>query len=904
LKYPVMIANKTDKRLKNHFPTIIFRLAVFAFLFIISSRTFSQDLNQKISISLKDVALIDVIDEISKLGNINFSYSPEMIPVDKKISVKAKNKTVKEILDKIFTENGIDYSVVENQIILKSHQKEIQNIVAKPKEISKHTISGYLKDKKTGEIMIGASVYAKGTTLGATCNAYGFYSLTLPEGTYDVVFSFIGYKNIIQNIELRKDISINTELEEANLEIKAVEVVANTQESEIKDNQLSSMKLSPKMINQLPGFVGDIDIIKSLQAVPGIKSYGDGSTLFYVRGGNSDQNMILIDEAPIYNPSHLFGFFTAIAPDAIKDVEAYNGDFPVNYGGRLSSVIDIRMKDGNMKEAGFSGSVGPFTSSITVEGPFKKDKSSFFISGRRANMNWMTLSKASDKKLRINFYDFNAKFNYKVNNNNRFFFTFYTGNDAFSRVAASSVRTFGISWNNILGTVRWNHIFNDKLFSNTTFYTSQYNYYLYMSRELNEYWNSSISNNTFKSDFTYFANPKNTLKTGIELSSHFSNPGNVHFSDKDIQAHVPEIPKYTSREFDLYISNEQELSNTFSVRYGLRLPVWQNTGATTVYYFNTNYDVMDTLLVGDNSVYSTFFSPEPRINLKYSISKNSSLKAGYSRTTQFVQLLSNSTSPFTTLEVWVPCGPNIKPQKADQFSIGYFKNISRSKLEFSIEGFYKLFHNQVDYKDHANMLFNPLIEGELRFGKAWSYGAEFMLRKTEGKFTGWLGYTYSRVFKQIEGVNKNETYPATYDRPNNICINLSYNAGKRWLFSANWIYLTGGAISTPTGFYYYNGYSVPIYGEKNNDRLPDYHRMDVSVTLKLNKPERRFHHSLIFTLYNAYAHNNPISVNFNKIVDDNGNIVVPSDLNGSNEYIPTTISVAGMIPSITYNFKY
>ncbi len=898
-----MDANK-QIQLKHKTRIIAIRTFLIAFLLFISGNSFSQDLNQKISITLKNVALIDVINEISNIGHVNFSYSPQSIPVEKKISIKAKNKTIKDILDKVFKENGITYSIVENQIILKPQIAEAKITSALPKEEYKYTISGYLKDKSSGEVMIGASVYVKGTTLGTTSNAYGFYSLTLPGGKYDIVFSFIGYKSITQNVELKENKNINSELETSNFEVKAIEIKSNNQESEMRNNQLGAIKLSPIVIKQLPGFVGDIDIIKSLQAVPGIQSYGDGSTMFYVRGGSSDQNLILVDEAPIYNPSHLFGFFTAIAPDAIKDVEAYKGDFPANYGGRLSSVIDIRTKDGNMKRTEFSGSIGPYTSNVTIEGPFKKDKSSFFISGRRSNLNWLTRYKKAKNLYNINFFDFNVKLNYKINDNNRFYLTFYAGNDAYSSIKTLNIRTFGISWNNILGTIRWNHIFSKKLFSNTTIYSSKYNYYLYMSKELNDYWNSAISNNTIKTDFTYYPNPKNTIKSGIELSSHYSNPGNVHFSDVDIQRHVPEIPKYTSREYDFYISNEQELSEKFSMRYGIRLPVWQNTGATTVYYFNNNYNVMDTLQVGENSVYSTFISPEPRINIKYAVNKNSSLKAGYCRTTQFVQLLSNSTSPFTSLDVWVPSGPNIKPQKADQYSLGYFRQLFESKFQFSTEVFYKNFYNQVDYKDHANMLFNPLIEGELRFGKAWSYGAELMLRKSEGKFTGWLGYTYSRVYKQTEDINNNETYPASYDRPNDICVNIAYNAGRRWSFSANWIYLTGEPVSTPIGFYYYNGYSVPIYGSKNNDRLPDYHRLDLSVTLKLNKPERRYKHSLSFTLYNAYARRNPISVNFNKIINDNGDFVVPIDINGNNEIVPTTISVIGVIPSITYNFKF
>jgi hypothetical protein len=340
------------------------------------------------------------------------------------------------------------------------------------------------------------------------------------------------------------------------------------------------------------------------------------------------------------------------------------------------------------------------------------------------------------------------------------------------------------------------------------------------------------------------------------------------------------------------------------IRYGIRLSVWQDFGPTTVYYFNVNHQVSDTVNYDLNKSYSTFFRPDPRISFQYSFNDGSFLKTSYSRTSQFMQVLSNSTSPFTTLVVWTPAGPNIQPQTADQLALGYFRKFSRSRLNFSAELYYKYCNNNIDYKDHANLLYNPLIEGELRFGKAWSYGIELMLRKTEGNFTGWIGYTFSRAFIKTNGVNSDKTYPASYDRPNDVCINLSYTNKKHWTFTANWIYLTGGAITTPIGFYYNNGYSVPLYGDKNNDRLPDYHRLDVSASYAFSKPGNRFQHSLTLTLYNVYGRFNPFSVNFNKMMNDTGEFVVPSDMNGSYQLIPTTISVAGVIPSINYLFKF
>jgi len=882
-----------------------FRFLIFVLCIIASVMSSAQNLDQKISIRAKNKPLREVIDQIGQIAQINFSYSSQLIPVEKKVSIKASNKTVRSVLDQLLSGTGMEYVLLENQVILRIAKKApVQDSDKKIKtELPKYTISGYLKDHATGEVLIGAYVYAKGTTLGTAANEYGYYSLTMPAGNYSLLYSFIGYKSIAEDIVLNVNLKISHELESARTEIKAVEISANSNQSPLSVLPMSCLKLSSKELEQLPGFVGDPDIIKSLQSVPGIKSYGDGSSLFYVRGGNSDQNLILVDEAPIYNPSHLFGFFSALAPDAINDAEVYKGDFPARYGGRLSSVIDIKIREGNMKKFGFGGNIGPYTSYLSIESPIKKDRCSFFVSGRTSTLFWLTRLQDKGKKIRLNFFDVNAKINFKFNDNNRLFLSFYTGRDNYSRLTQSSVNTFGLSWNNILGTIRWNHIFNAKLFTNTTAYYSRYNYYLYLSKEEKNYWNSAISELAVKTDFSWFVNPNNTIRTGLLVSAHNSNPGNVNFSDVGIQSHAPVIPRYTSMEYVFYAGNEQQLGKKLSLYYGFRLPVWQDLGPTTVYTFNPLFEVFDTAQIEKNKVYSTYFSPEPRVSAKYSITKNTEMKLSYARSSQFIQILTNSVGPFTSLEVWVPCGPNIKPQRSDLLSLGFFQKIFKARVNFSIEGFYKYFYNTIDYQDHANMLFNPLIEGELRFGHGRAYGAEMMLRKPEGRLTGWIGYIYSRSFKQIEGVNNGNEFPASYDSPHNIYFNISYDTKSRWSFTANWIYMTGSPITTPVSFYYYNGYSVPVYGAKNNDRLPDYHRLDLSIMLRLNKPERKYQHSLMLTLYNAYAHKNPFSVNYNKM-DEKGNIVVPANNSKGYDLVPTTISVAGIIPSLNYKFKF
>jgi len=889
--------------LNKHKP--VFQLLFTCLMLLAGTSAFAQNLNKKITLEVHNQPLGEVIRQISQKGDILFSYNPNRIPLDKKITITVKNATLESIFVKVFINNGIEYVVSEKQVILKpaaqpaQTENQVTNLA-----VRKFTVSGYVRDKATGEAIIGANVYNPATMQGTASNAYGFYSLSLPAGDYTLTYSFIGYTPVEKQIKFDKNNELTIDLEIASVAVKSVTIYGNTDDNLLKINQSGDMHLSPSVLKQIPGFAGNVDVLKSIQNVPGIISFGDGSAFYYVRGGNSDQNLLLIDEAPIYNPTHMFGFFSALAPDAIKDVMVYKGDFPASYGGRLSSVVEVRARDGNLKNLSFAGNMGIYTTDLTLEGPIVKEKSSFLVSGRISNLNWLKVSNAYDQSYKFNFYDVNAKFNVRLNKNNRLFLTAYTGNDVFERYNSLNKNVFGISWDNIAGTLRWNHTFNNRLFCNTTMYYSRYDYYLDIAKELKNYWNSSITNATIKTDFSYYLNLSNTIKTGFEINGHNSNPGNMHYSDEGIQASIPQISKYKSTEVCLYAANEQLLGKHFSARYGLRLSHWNDFGPASVYFFDANHKVIDTIDVAAKTIYESFNNIEPRVTLKLLMGNNASVQVSYNHTVQHLQVLSNSTSPFTSLEVWVPSGPNIKPQQADQFSVGYFSRIPRRQLEITVEAYYKKLYNQVDYADHANMLYNPLIEGELRFGDGYAYGIETMLRKNTGKFTGWVSYTYSKAIRQTDGVNNGNRYPAINDRPHNLFITLCYNSGKRWSYSAHWMYLTGAPFSSPTGFYYVNGYSIPIYGEKNNDRYPDYHRLDLSVAFALNKPEKKFRHSLMLTIYNAYGRHNPFSQNFNKIIDDNGNFVVPANLEGDIERVPTCISVAGTIPSLNYTFRF
>ena len=880
----------------------IIRLLLFVVLVAaLPSMILAQNLDKKISLTLSDVTLRQALDEISKNSGLLFSYNPQQIPLNEKVSVNCKNKPVRNVLDGLFKPFGITYSIVEKQIVLKGGTKKANNTIEK--EELKYTISGHVTDSLSGEVLIGTAVYINGTTTGAITNTYGFYSLSLTPGKYELVFSFMGFNKKIVPVELKKNEQLSVSLSMSELQMSAV-IISNKEEDDWRDNLRASMvKLDPAVLQQMPGFAGEADPIKSLQSVPGIVSQGDGSSYFFVRGGKNDQNQILIDEAPVYNAAHLFGFFTSMVPDAVKNIDIFKGDAPAQYGGRLSSVIDMQMKDGNMQRFGMNGSTNIFANSIAFEAPFKKDISSFYIALRTSNLGWLNRRTANNSNLVLGFSDFNSKLNIKINRNNRLFLTVYGGMDQYFIKNPTALRTVGINWSNNLGTLRWNHIFNNKLFCNTTMYYSRYNYYVQIWKEHKDYWDSHIYQGSLKTDFSFFAKPSLTYRWGLDLSGYESNPGNIKLSNDNLQALIPEVSSYTSGSSALYFSVEQKLGNKWFLNYGIRQPVWRNNGPTQVFIFDSLYQVIDTVEYAKSEKVISFACIEPRMAVAFSPRVGKQFKVSYNRNFQFLQILSTSISPFNGIESWVPSGDNIAPQRSDQFSGGYFDRTLKEGYVFSAEVYYKIITHQTDYIDHANLLLNPLLEGEVREGRADAYGVELMFRKTAGALTGWAAYTYSKVIINTPALNEGKDYPAQWDRPHNISMHLSWTDNRRWKVDASWIYLTGQPTTTPVGFYYYNNYSVPVYGNIHNDRLPAYHRLDVSATLTLSKPERKCQHYLELSIYNLYGRHNPISLTFNKIVDDNGNLVLPADFNNPLTISPVTTAVAGFIPSLTYRFR-
>ena len=795
---------------------------------------------------------------------------------------------------------GIEFIQVEKQVVLRKTKDVIIANQSEPPvthKKSNYTISGNIVDMKSGESQIGATIFIKELGSGSISNPYGFYSITIPEGTYHFTYSFIGYKDVQREINLNRNSELNIMLEEDTELLQEIVIDASKSIPFVENVQKGHVELKPALISKMPALMGEQDVIKSLQTVPGIKLFADGSTMFHVRGGDRDQNLILLDEAPIYNPSHVLGLFSTIIPGTAKDIKIYKGDLPVQHGGRLSSLIDIKTNEGNLNKFGLSGSIGLAASRISVEGPLKKEKSSFFISGRFSNLNWLPRLVGSSNA-KIWFYDLNTKFNVAINAKNRLYFSFYSGKDNFEDAGNS-----GIQWGNFAGTLRWNHIFNSKLFSNTTLYSSSYNYYLITSVQNNDRWHSSIGNVSLKSDFSYFINPENNLYFGAKIGYNGFNPGNYEPGNGILPPSVPIVPKKNANEIVLYAGNEQQYFNKISIKYGLRLSIWQNVGPTIEYIYDENYNPVEALKYNNGEIYNTYVELAPRLGLAYQISAMVSAKAFYTRSVQNIHLISNSISPFTNFEVWLPSSLNVKPQKADQLGGGIFVKWPEKSLALSGEAYYKWMDNQIDYVDHASMILNPFIEGELRFGKGRSYGGELQLEKKQGKLTGWIGYAYSRSFRKIPEINNGRAYPTYFDRPHEISLFLAQKLGRKWDISANWIYNTGASITTPTGFYQFESQKVPIYSERGNDRLPDYHRLDFSVNFQLNRPENRFKHYINFSIYNFYGQQNAVYLNFNKTIAGNGDLVVPGDVFPPPLQTASYTYIYSFIPSISYNFK-
>jgi hypothetical protein len=753
---------------------------------------------------------------------------------------------------------------------------------------NKHTISGYVKDAKTGEEMIGASVQIKElNATGTYTNAYGFYSITVPDGNYNVIAQFIGYEPKYVQINLRQNIKLEFSLEEKISELKEVVITAEKKNENISKIDMGVEKMVMKEIKNVPVLMGEKDVLKTLQLTPGVKSAGEGNSGFYVRGGAADQNLILLDEATVYNASHLLGFFSVFNSDAIKDVTLYKGSQPAEYGGRLSSVLDIRMKDGNDKTFGLEGGIGIISSRLKIEGPIVKNKGSFTISGRRTYADLFLLLSRDTlvNKSILYFYDLNAKANYDINKNNRIFLSGYFGKDVFG-----FAERFALDWGNATGTLRWNHLYNDKLFSNTSLIYSNYDYNIHLNLGTTKgLIISRIRNWNLKQDYQYFIRSNSTVRFGFNSIYHKIIPGVVTLETNSKISELNLTNKH-AWENALYISNEYKPFSSLVLEFGIRLSEFSVVGPGNFYDYDSNGNTIDTIVYKSGQFIKTYFSLQPRFSVNYIISEKSSVKASYSRNTQDLHLLSNSTSGDPT-DAWIPSSNNVKPEIADQIALGYFRNFNENAFEFSAEIYYKYLRNQIDYKDGAEITLNENAESQLLFGTGRAYGIELFLKKKYGKFNGWIGYTLARSEKKIDGINNNRYYPAKQDQTHDISIVGIYEISKKWTASATWVYYTGNAVTFPSGKYQVNGLVTNYYTERNGYRMPPYHRLDIGITWQ-NMKKGRFESNFNFSCYNVYGRENAYSITFQEDPDDAT----------KTQAVQTTLF--RWVPSVTYNFKF
>ncbi len=749
----------------------------------------------------------------------------------------------------------------------------------------KYTVNGTMKDSTNGEDLFGGSVIVKElSNVGATANSYGFYSLTLEKGSYTLMYRSSGFQTKEVKIDLTENISMDVELALPKdvQEMEEVEVTGVKENDNITSSGMNVTKFDPKDIETIPVIFGEKDIMKTLQLTPGVKTAGEGNSGFFVRGGGADQNLVLLDEAVVYNASHLLGFFSVFNSDAVKDVSLYKSGIPAEYGGRASSVMDVKMKDGNNKNFGVSGGLGLISSRLAVEGPIVKNKGSFILSGRRSYLDlFLKLSKDENiKNTSLYFYDLNAKANYKISKKDRIFLSGYFGRDNFG-----FGDQFGFDWGNATGTIRYNRIISNKLFSNTSVIFSNYDYRFTIGTGDDAFGvNSSIQDWNVKQDFSLFANKNNTVKFGFNGMHHTFKPGALTGGNESFNELI--LDSRYGVEIGAYIQNEQKIGPRFNIMYGLRYSGFDLVGGKS-YEFDEDGDAISETEHERWEKIEYHQGLEPRFSLSYVITENNSVKLGYNRNFQYMHQLSNSTTSSPT-DVWVPSSNNIKPQIGDQIALGYYQNLKKNKYRISTEIYYKTLQNQIDYRNGADLLLNNKVEGELVYGSGKAYGLELLLEKKKGKFTGWISYTLSRSLRQFDDINEGNVFSARQDRIHDVAVVLMYKVTKNLALAGTFIYYTGDAVTFPSGKYEIGGNVIPLYTERNGYRMPDYHRADIGLTWYL-KDKKRFEHNLNFSIYNLYARENAYTISFEE------------NASGDTEALQTALFK--MVPSITYNFK-
>lgn len=764
------------------------------------------------------------------------------------------------------------------------------------------TVSGYIRDSDNGETLIGSFIYLSENNASTVSNEYGFYSLTVPEGKYTLYATYLGYVDEVREISLDQNVKLDLELGSDANTLEEVVVTAEEVDRNVRSIEMSVNKLDIKTLTKLPTLLGETEILRGIQLLPGVTSVGEGAAGFNVRGGSIDQNLVLLDEAPVYNSSHLFGFFSVFNPDAVKDVKLYKGGIPARYGGRLSSILDVRMKEGNSKQFEMNGGIGTIFSRLSLEAPIVKDKSSFIIAGRRSYIDVLAAPFLNEDvgSPVLNFYDLTLKSNYKFSEKDQIFLSGYFGRDNFGFGESA-----GFNWGNQTGTFRWNHLFSDKLFANLTTYYSNYDYQINFGNTSEDSfdWSAKIKNYSVKPEFSWFIRPQNILRFGGQSIYYIFEPANAISVSNDVTTDISTSSQF-SLESNIFVENEVTLFDKLQVNYGLRLSHFAYLGARNVYSFGESELGTQKPLIGidvaeNGEVIADFMNLEPRFSIKADVGESSSVKASYNRTAQYIHLLSNTTAS-TPVDIWTPATNNVKPAMADQVAVGYFQNFADNMYEFSGEVYYKKMDNLIDYIDGADLILNEFVEGQILEGQGRAFGTELMFKKTEGKFSGWVSYTLARSERQVEGINNAEWYPSRFDQTHNLSVTSFYELNDRFTFSANFVYNTGTPTTFANSGYYQQGLFIPNNdGDvRNNVRIPDYHRLDFALTIDPKPGERRWKGQWVIGIYNVYSRRNPFSIYFQQNAE---RVEISQAVNTQ----ATRLSVIGnFIPSVSYNFTF
>ena len=760
----------------------------------------------------------------------------------------------------------------------------------------RYTISGFIQDFNSGESLIGVSIYESKSFKGTSTNQYGFYSLTLDKGEYEIVYSFIGYKTITKKITLDRNIRTNISLKTDAILTKEVIVEGERLDKNVASSNMSQVKLKVESVKELPVILGEVDVLKSAQLLPGIQSGGEGNSGLYVRGGGPDQNLILLDEAVVYNAAHLFGFFSVFNADAIKDMNIIKGGMPAEYGGRLSSVIDITMKDGNNKRFQADGGIGLLSSRLTLQGPIQKEKSSFIVSGRRTYIDVLAQPFMNEENAFSGsgyyFYDLTTKVNYKLSDKNRLYLSGYFGRDVFDFINSDNGIGISIPWGNATTSLRWNHLFNDKLFVNTSVIFTDYRFQFNIAQSDFEFkiytgindWNTKV-------DFLYQPNQRNTIRFGTNYTYHKFIPGNATGRSGEVEFAPDEVYTQYSNEGAIYFSNDIELSDEIKAHLGLRYSSFQYKGNITF------REYIKSDLTGENNNYRNL---EPRASLRYRINTNNSIKMAFTQNYQYIHLASLSSLSLPA-DLWVPSSKDIKPKFSTQYALGYFKNFNENMYETSVEAYYKEITNLIEYKEGVLPEDNTNTNSDdaFVFGDGDSYGVELLIKKNKGKTTGWIGYTLSKTTKYFDDVNNGNPFPAKYDRRHDLSITASHKLNDKWTLSTVFVYATGNSITLPTERYVIGGDVYTEYTSRNGYKMPPYHRLDIGATFK-PKPKRKYESSWNFSIYNVYSRKNPYFIYFALESDDNNGSIQ----NGNITPKAYQVSIFPILPSVTWNFSF